>query len=295
MMADTEFETFMRDVDIDGSDDLLSDIRDIIYGDPDSIADVLNTATVEPVIMILDKLALRPTIDRVIKLGIRTTALHHYIINHGLNNKDKISGYSNGYTLVYNARITTKSNNTSTSTLTPISIPEPFATTLHTLSAKCISTISDISLKFCTNIAELNITDNEYVTTCAPFAKSLQILHAKLTTSKFMTHIFLQNKYNMIGDDGLSSCTTIRELYVDNNKFITTCAPFATSLRKLSAKQTSGIRDDGLRLCNNLMHLIINDNRKITTCAPFAKSLRILHAQTVSPPSLMNTIRRIKR
>jgi len=121
------------------------------------------------------------------------------------------------------------------------------------------------------NISELNANYNRRITTCKTFAKSLKILHAccNIPSNK--------NGYNCgIGDYGLRLCTSITELYARHNYGITTCAPFAHSLRKLSIPFGSGIRNEGLRLCMSITDLNVSCNPRAISCDPFANTLRIL-------------------
>jgi len=77
----------------------------------------------------------------------------------------------------------------------------------------------------------------------------------------------------------LKSCLFIENLDASYNSNITTCAPFANTLRVLDASN-SGICDAGLKLCRSINTLNASNNLRITTCAPFAESLRILYAST---------------
>jgi len=116
-------------------------------------------------------------------------------------------------------------------------------------------------------IEVLNVSGNDTITTCAPFAKSLRALYANRAC---------------ISDNGLSLCTLIELLFANNNSEITTCAPFAKSLRTLFADGRCGISDEGLHLCTSIVILSANNNSAITTCHPFANTLQILSAQSIS-------------
>jgi len=80
----------------------------------------------------------------------------------------------------------------------------------------------------------------------------------------------------IIGDAALTLCNKICVLIADDNRFITTCVPFARTLVVLHACGHCGITNKGLSLCMNLRELYADSNQYITTCAPFAKSLVVL-------------------
>ena len=114
------------------------------------------------------------------------------------------------------------------------------------------------NIKMCTRLKKL-ITYTSNITSCDHFAAHLVILNA-----------------HGIGDYGLRLCTSITELYARHNYGITTCAPFAHSLRKLSIPFGSGIRNEGLRLCMSITDLNVSCNPRAISCDPFANTLRIL-------------------
>jgi len=66
-----------------------------------------------------------------------------------------------------------------------------------------------------------------------------------------------------ISDYGLRACKNIKKLYAKNNSKITTCDPFAKSLKILYAENECGISDDGLQLCDNIQELHASGNNKI--------------------------------
>jgi len=97
------------------------------------------------------------------------------------------------------------------------------------------------------------------------------------------------SRHSGIDDKGISRCTSITHLDASNNSKITTCDPFASTLRVLEVSNVfgihdcySGIGDMGLKMCHNIKALHANYNPKITTCAPFANTLRILAASESS-------------
>ena len=73
-------------------------------------------------------------------------------------------------------------------------------------------------------------------------------------------------------DDTIRFCATIEELDCCDNIRITTCEPFAKSLRILHARR-SVMTDIGLSKCVNIEELDCMDSKLITTCAPFYRSL----------------------
>jgi len=124
--------------------------------------------------------------------------------------------------------------------------------------------ITNAMISTCTKIKYLDIFNNNGITTCAPFGRTLKHLRLDMTAS--------------VKNIGLISCTNLKILHVNNNDNITTCAPFARSLKKLYADDRCGIDNHGLKLCSKIVMLSANNNYKITTCAPFAKSLVVLLA-----------------
>jgi len=79
-----------------------------------------------------------------------------------------------------------------------------------------------------------------------------------------------------LNDDAVSTCNMIEDLDASHSH-IMTCAPFAKTLKKLTASRT-GIDDEGLALCTRLKILMVSEQYLITTCAPFAKTLKKLTA-----------------
>ena len=80
-----------------------------------------------------------------------------------------------------------------------------------------------------------------------------------------------------IVDRDIELCTNLYALNVARNKLISSCAPFAHTLRILDVEYAN-IDDDGLRLCTKIKKLYASNNKHITTCEPFAHSLKILYA-----------------
>jgi len=126
--------------------------------------------------------------------------------------------------------------------------------------------IKDADIECCRSLKKLEIRNNNQISTCGQFAKSLRELK------------FSASCYSM-RDDSLQNCTAIEVLDVSDNKYITTCAPFAATLRKLVARyRDCGMRDAGLHLCTHITDLDVLCNSHITTCEPFATSLKICNA-----------------
>ena len=161
---------------------------------------------------------------------------------------------------------------------TQITTLAPFAKTLRMLSiATNMCLIDDDALLLCTDLEELDVSGNDKITTCATFAKSLKILHAN---SCILNHRIGWETYCGITDDSLKLCTNIEILHATDNLRITTCTPFAKSLKILYADgEWCAITDDGLLSCTTLQQLYVSDNAGITTCAPFANTLTILYAK----------------
>jgi len=120
-------------------------------------------------------------------------------------------------------------------------------------------------------------TDQD-ISICKSFAKTLRVLTASTPESHMRSRTYT-DMYKVIGDDDIQLCVRIENLNADNNNKITTCKPFATSLRVLSARGSCGINNDGLQPCTNIVDLTTDSNGHITTCEPFANSLRILSAR----------------
>ena len=114
-------------------------------------------------------------------------------------------------------------------------------------------------------VTSLSVSGCRNITSLQPLASQIWSLKANVSNCG-------------IGDAGLAAATRIVELDAGGNAKITTCAPFACSLRILRAWGGCGIGDAGLAAATGIVELNADDNAKITTCGPFACSLRILHA-----------------
>jgi len=108
----------------------------------------------------------------------------------------------------------------------------------------------------------LDASSNPKITTCNPFANSLEVLYAKYSCG--------------IGDDGLKICLKLKYLNAASNPKITTCSPFARTLLHLyacnnlnhSTDVECGITDDGIKTCTKLIELNSYCNDRITLKLP---------------------------
>ena len=109
--------------------------------------------------------------------------------------------------------------------------------------------------------------------------KELRMTHCSVNSNDVIpnTVVRLCITYTNINDAMIFACTKIKYLHISGENSITTCAPFAKTLRRLLLKNTT-MENAGLALCTNLKVLNADNNSKITTCAPFAKTLTKLYA-----------------
>lgn len=135
----------------------------------------------------------------------------------------------------------------------------------------CDDTIGIISR--CKNIKCLQIPDSSIIMT----RDGVKMMVDRLGQCDNMRNLVCVNMRG-IDDNFLRRCKLIVHLCVNNNDEVTTCAPFAKTLRILEARNGCGIGDTALSLCNKLRKLYASSNCKITTCIPFAKTLRVLYA-----------------
>ena len=149
----------------------------------------------------------------------------------------------------------------------------PAAVWLSVLSGQILATVRILDVSGCTRIAdwglacftlleELNVSDNPLVTTVAPVAHTLRILHARGPSCG-------------IGDAGLANATQLEELNVSGNGKVTDVNHFP-KLRILDASR-SGITDAGLVNATLLEELNVSGNGNVTHVHLFPK-LRILDA-----------------
>jgi len=126
-----------------------------------------------------------------------------------------------------------------------------FARTLMYLNASNIfennvfANLRDTSLRACRSIISLDVSNNPYITTCDPFAKSLLILKCVGTCG--------------ITDNSLSSCKSIIFLDASYNDGITTCGSFAHRIRFLNVYPTQSFNVDTLSDCKSIEYLSINN------------------------------------
>jgi len=207
---------------------------------------------------VFDKLTMSQIVDTIVKrytTSRKRMPASTQIINHTLNNADIITAYVHSHRpLCNNAAIATRNMHDAV---------------LHGMHIKKLKIhdcdiIQDCYIDLCTSLAELDIANRDYdfcltryVTTLAPFAKSLKTLYADSSRCIYIDDITLQ------------PCTMIEELHACRNRKITTCAPFAKSLKRLFANGC-GMTDAGISMCTMIEELHANSNTDITTCVPFS-------------------------
>jgi len=111
--------------------------------------------------------------------------------------------------------------------------------------------------------------------------KELDISHCKAGPKDIIpcTVKKLRIEDTNIDDAMISACTNIKYLNISGNSDITTCAPFAKTLKHLRLTRTAAIKDTMIALCTNLKILDVSYNPNITTCAlNVAGSLTKLYA-----------------
>jgi len=146
--------------------------------------------------------------------------------------------------------------------------------TLNMIYAKNLC-LTNKEIATCVRLKKLIACGNPNITTCEPFAQHLVVLDVRnVYSSRFGFALG-----SGICDKGLHMCNRLKILYASNNTRITSCEPFAKTLRKLDASNDCGINDIGLQMCHRLKILNASDNSQITTCKPFARSLKELHAR----------------
>ena len=212
---------------------------------------------------VCDKLARHDIIDEILASDkISNVPYASLIINHALSNDALIKLYAKtgAYNLLHGCVDTEDTILESNHNI----FRDATLNGLRITNIRVYGKSTDDNIRCCTSLATLEIYQDCKITTCAPFAKSLKVLHTENCC--------------VFGDEELKSCTSIIELNTTNNHRITTCAPFANSLEVLNALNNSGIGDIGLVSCRFIKKLIACNNIKITTCEPFAKTLKILHA-----------------
>jgi len=265
--ADADISMLLRDIGIKTVSH--KGIKRIIAMD-DNHMDIVTQIGIKKVLTVLDKLMMAGSITTIINAHGDTVMRlpPMLIINHKLDNDDTIVAYANKYKVVHNGQV-----------LATDELPKAVANGMVVASIGG-NLATDRNIARCTLLRELNIVEkNDDITTLKPFAKNLK---------KLKMH------YSNFTDDDLAACISLEELHIEcariyeEDKFgyvsrrdgvLTTCAPFAKTLRKLSIAEFERIGDFGLQMCCSLTELDANDNKSITTCAPFAHSLRKLFAR----------------
>ena len=215
-----------------------------------------------------------------------------------------------------------------------------FATNIRKLSFTNIRKSAEVLSNYdrfahCKNMTELTINDDANMLAIPAFAQRIRKLHLNAITrlgglneqqlfdNSNLEHLYMSrcnirivldrvghslktlcaNDCDKMDDECIAACTQLIELGANRVDGITTCAPFAKTLKILSAVSAMhtrvptqrnhqfgsrtytvtyikhGITDDGLKLCTNITRLRADNNISITTCAPFAMSLTILYAE----------------
>jgi len=126
--------------------------------------------------------------------------------------------------------------------------------------------IDDATFDMCKKLQSLTITN----TRCVNLTR----------IPSTITNLYISD--SSITDSMLLQCKKVRMLNIYQNDKITTCNPFAKSLREVVLSSFTGITDVGLALCKNIKILFVSGNSNISTCEPFAKSLRKLDAEYAS-------------
>jgi len=149
---------------------------------------------------------------------------------------------------------------------------------LKILVANGNSGIGDAGIASCKGIVELRCNRNTKITTCAQFARTLRKLHIRgyRTPNSIPSDKQILIKCG-ITDDSIKTCKYIEYLDCMGNNEITTCAPFANTLKVLVCNDV--MTDEGVKLCDSIEKLhcrLYSSGKLLTTCDPFAVSLRTL-------------------
>ena len=246
----------------------------------------------------LDKICAHDQLTELLK-SMRPTTYTHSIINHTLQRNEIIDAYAYGHNLVHNNYLPALPFNLTTAIENGYYIKKIHTHILPCEYASCAPTNEILSHN---TVEELHI-NSRWLQIDNPLPASLHTLildtdacnigDDKLQKCTSLTCLNIRTRCNIttcapfakslrklfcniIGDDILKSCTMIEELHASYNDKITTCEPFAKSLKILYATHTCGIGDDGLKLCTSIEVLDASNNGRIRTCAPFAGTLRVL-------------------
>jgi len=215
-------------------------------------------ADIGHIISIFDRLMMPNVInDLIYSRCTPSTSTKLQIINHTLSNDNIIGAYAASYHVVFNNIIHHIIHWLSAAIAKGMHIKKMIFDKyeLSYDDAKPYATIKNIEIR------EYN-TNMQY--SLCSIAKNLCTLIASHRTCTITNEL-------------LYLCTAIKDLDISNNPNVTTCAPFAKSLRKLKAFNSSRLNDIGLEQCTVIEELNIAMTN-VSTCAPFAKTLKILHA-----------------
>ena len=157
-----------------------------------------------------------------------------------------------------------------------VSNVSPFAHRLLELRASYHCGIDSAALSQCYRLQVLDARCNDKIDTLRPFAVRLRELHAG-GCSKLGV-----GEYNELHDAALAEATHLVKLNVYSNPFVTTVAPFGSTLIELNALGGCGIDTIGLATATNLVCLIASDNSRIQSVAPFASALLELGTEGTS-------------
>ena len=150
---------------------------------------------------------------------------------------------------------------------------------------RCTNNYTDI--QFCKNVTLLNIGNDACIHKKILFPATLRVLNTSRSYSYTLERDYYTAKeYDQIC---MQTCVSLEELNADNNPNITSCEPFAQSLRKLSAQGLCGISDNGLSTCNRITDLNIWDNRRITIRGPYITSLVRLKTNNINNISIIKS------
>jgi len=253
-----------------------------IHGSPDDVLALLKiNAThefptgkkfsIKLALTICDELCAPTIIKYILQHDVLlNTVMDKYIINSGIMTLQKyIDAFNNGY------KIIARGNSYSTAAIRSRSLNNAFDNGLF-LRSIIVCRIADIdNVSQYLLIIHVHSLLNSYpIPQKCTNIESVRNMHNidKLSAKNIKT---IDSVF--ISDDELKLCTNLRELYMCNNKNITTCAPFSNTIRILDAHWSS-ISNDGLQMCRQINKLDISNTVNITTCKPFAKTLVVLYA-----------------
>jgi len=270
-----DFGMLMRDIDVPGFDGVTGKCV---------ATTIIQKAGTSGALTIFDKLAMTHTINDMIKspntqspttttttTAITTAITTATIINHSLSYSKIIEAYECKHTVLFNNKVC---------------VPEPYDM-YHCKNDKYDIYMRQLAQAIANGLYVHKLIGGYTIQHNNPTQQPTQTSPSKLTSIKnsicTLYEIFAPESYVPI-DTKLERCTSVKYLDAHSNATITTCSPFAKSLRTLIASQsqyktsTCGLKDTGIKLCTSLELLDASYNNKITSCTPFANSLRILFA-----------------